>query len=234
MEFQFLMGFFCELLGIFIQEIFSQKVITSLFDLLKYIITCLVVVYILTFLVAPTIVIVVLLFLLSYHSYDIKHLFWEYVNKSNDVSIINLKDMKDCKIKNIYLRKINIPKFLTPLCYAFSCLVTEILFFSLIFEIEDSNGISKLIRVERGSKEYIGKNYTLEIPENTFKINIDNDTNLNEFMEKYNEIWHSEISPNLSNCKSLIQNILKNFGKENDVDSVLISEPFCILKFLKF
>ena len=234
MEIQFLLGFFCELMGLFIHEIFSEKVITSLFDLLKYFITCLVVIYILTVLVVPSIIIILLLFLLSYHSQDVKHLFWEYINKSKEIPTIDLKQLKDHKIKNIYLRRINIPKFLTPICYAFSCLVTEILYFSLIFEIEDSNGITKFIRIERGNKEYVGKNYSLEIPDGTFTINIDKDEKLNEFIEKYQDIWYSEFSPNSSNCKSLIQNILKNFGKENDVDNLLISEPFCILKFLKF
>ena len=80
---EFFLKFLCELLVIFLQELFSENVITQVFSFLKYIVSCIVILYIITFLIFPAILISLITFLASYHSQDIKHLFWEHINKTN-------------------------------------------------------------------------------------------------------------------------------------------------------
>lgn len=228
---EFFLKFLCELLIIFIQELFSENVITQVFSFLKYLVSSLVIIYIITFLVFPAILISIIAFLLSYHSQDVKHLFWEYINKTQLESDSLREKYKDFKIKKIYLRKIQFPSYIMPILYLISVFIPDLIFYSLILEIEDNNS-KKLVRIEKNREEYLCKQYNLDLPNNTFNIELDNET-VESFLEKFGSSIDNEDNKSNINCKNIIDSILKHYKKENCVDNLLIKPPICLFNICK-
>ena len=228
---EFFLKFLCELLIIFIQELFSDNIVNQLFSFLKYLISCIVIIYIVTFLIFPAILISLIAFLASYHSQDIKHLFWEHINKNNFESESLREKYKDYKINKIYLRKIQFPSYITPILYLISLFIPDLIFYSLILEIENDNQ-KKLIRIEKNSDEYLCKLYNLELPNNTFNIEIENET-IDSFLDKFGDSINNEDNKSNINCKNIIENILKFYNKENCVDNLLIKSPICLFNLCK-
>lgn len=228
---EFFLKFLCELLVIFLQELFSENVITQVFSFLKYIVSCIVILYIITFLIFPAILISLITFLASYHSQDIKHLFWEHINKTNLKSESLREKYKDYKINKIYFRKIQFPNYISPILYLISLFIPDLIFYSLILEIEQNNS-KKLIRIEKNSEEYLSKLYNLELPDNTFNIDVQNET-IDTFLEKFGDSIDNEDNKSNINCKNIIENILKFYNKENSVDNFLIKSPICLFNLCK-
>lgn len=226
---EFFIKFLCDLLIVFIQELFSENVITQVFSFLKYLVSCIVIIYILTFLIFPSILICLISFLLSYHSQDIKHLFWEYINKTNIDTESLREKYNNYKINKIYLRKIQFPNYIMPILYVVSLFIPDLIFYSLILEIEHENS-KKLVRIEKNKEEYLCKLYNLELSNNVFNIEIQNET-IESFLEKFGSSIENEDNKSNINCKNIINNILKHYNKENCVDNLLIKQPICLFNY---
>ena len=231
-DFKCFFGFFAELLLIFIQELFSEYMVSTVFGFLRYIASLVVLVYILTVLVFPCIIIVFIGFLLSYHSQDVKHLFWEHLNYSNNISKPLLDTYKDYNIKKIYFRKVNLPKYTIPILYVISLFIPNIVFYSLIFEVENKKEEKKLIKIEKYNNQFISKLYSVEIPNDTFSIDIENET-IKSFLKKFSDSLENEDSNCTSNCNNLIQKIAKHYKVDNSIDINLLKQPSCFFNIFK-